>query len=36
MSDTSDKVRHIEIEWGPTLDADLVHRLRHLHRLVQA
>ena len=23
MSDTSDEVRHIEIEWGPTLDADL-------------
>jgi NAD-dependent dihydropyrimidine dehydrogenase PreA subunit len=23
VSDTSNEVRHIEIEWGPTLDADL-------------
>ena len=22
MSDTSDKVRHIEIEWGPTVDPE--------------
>jgi NAD-dependent dihydropyrimidine dehydrogenase PreA subunit len=23
VSDMSDKVRHIEVEWGPTLDAEL-------------